>query len=94
MVRPATATALFGGLGKAEYSRGHLDAAAAAWKTVLDKSFDPGLAADEGEVLSEENGFVTEEALKYFKRSLAESPPGSPWLKLVRKRMGPAARQK
>jgi len=81
----------YGLLGKVEYSRGHLTAAADAWKIILAQKYDPGLAADVGEVLSEASGKVTPEALAYFKRSLAESPAGSPWIALVKKRMGTAA---
>jgi len=79
-------------LGKAEYSRHRYQAAVDAWKVVMKNHFDPGLAADIGEVLTQAAGYITPEALTYFKRSAAESAPDAPWMKLVVKRLKEAAR--
>lgn len=79
-------------LGKAEYSRQRYQAAVDAWKVVLKDHFDPGLAANIGEVLTQAAGAITPEALDYFKRSAAASPPDAPWMKLVTKRLREAAK--
>jgi cytochrome c-type biogenesis protein CcmH len=77
-------------LGQAELSRGHLPEAAAAWKHVLAVKFDPMLAAETAEVLTETAGQTTPEALGLFKRALAEAPADAPWRPMAEKRVSEA----
>jgi cytochrome c-type biogenesis protein CcmH len=78
-------------LGQAELSLGHMPEAAAAWKKVLAEKFDPLLAAETGEVLTEiAGGTVTPEALGLFKRALAEAPADAPWRPMAEKRVSEA----
>jgi cytochrome c-type biogenesis protein CcmH len=74
-------------LGNAELSRGHLPEAAEAWKVVLADHFDPTLAAQTAEVLTEVAGRATPESLALFKRALAEAPPDAPWRPMAEKRI-------
>ena len=77
-------------LGQAELSRGHLPEAAAAWKKVLAEKFDPTLAAENAEVLTETAGSITPEALALFKRALAEAPADAQWRPMAQKRVAEA----
>ena len=78
-------------LGQAELSRGHLAEAGDAWKHVLAEKFDPTLAAETGEVLTEAaGGKITPEALAVFKRALAEAPADAPWRPMAEKRVAEA----
>jgi cytochrome c-type biogenesis protein CcmH len=78
-------------LGQAELSRGHLTEAGDAWKHVLAEKFDPTLAAETGEVLTEAaGGKITPEALALFKRALAEAPADAPWRPMAEKRVAEA----
>ena len=74
-------------LGNAELSRGHLQEAAEAWRTALDARFDPTLAAETAEVITEQQGHVTDEAASLFRRALAESPANVPWRPMAEKRL-------
>ena len=74
-------------LGNAEASRGRLKAAADAWQTALAVHFDPTLAAEAGEAITEVNGQVTDDAAALFRRALAESPPDAPWRPMALKRL-------
>jgi cytochrome c-type biogenesis protein CcmH len=78
-------------LGNAELSRGHLPEAAAAWQHVLADRFDPTLAVQTAEVLTETNGHVTAESLALFKRALAAAPPDAPWRPMAEKRIAEGA---
>ena len=77
-------------LGNAELKRGHLPEAAAAWKQFLAQRFDPTLAMETGEVLSEAAGQITPEAMALLKRALAEAPPDAPWRTMVKKQIAQA----
>lgn len=77
-------------LGNAEASRGRLQQAAEAWQTALAVRFDPTLAAEAGEAITEVNGQVTDDAAALFKRALAESPPDAPWRPMAVKRLAEA----
>ena len=74
-------------LGSLELSRGDFPAAASAWKVALATRFDPTLAAETGEVLTEMNGSVTPEAAALFRRALAEAPADAPWRPMAERRM-------
>ncbi len=74
-------------LGNAEASRGRLGEAADAWRTALSVRFDPTLAAEAAEAISEVQGRVTDEAATLFRRALAESPPSEPWRPMAEKRL-------
>jgi cytochrome c-type biogenesis protein CcmH len=74
-------------LGNAEVSRGRLSAAADAWRTALTTRFDPTLAAEAAEAITEAEGHVTEEAAALFRRALAESPADAPWRSMAQKRL-------
>jgi hypothetical protein len=74
-------------LGSAEVSRGRLNAAADAWRTALATRFDPTLAAEAAEAMSEAEGRVTDEAAGLFRRALAESPADALWRPMAQKRL-------
>ena len=74
-------------LGNAEVSRGRLNAAADAWRTALATRFDPTLAAEAAEAISETEGRVTDEAAGLFRRALAQSPADAPWRPMAQKRL-------
>ena len=74
-------------LGRVELERGHLAAAGEAWKVVLAHHFDPTLAAETAEVLTEASARITPEARALFQRALAEAPPDAPWRPMVQKRL-------
>jgi len=77
-------------LGNAEASRGRLKEAADAWRTALTVRFDPTLAAEAGEAITEVNGKVTGEAAGLFRRALAEAPAEAPWRPMAEKRLSEA----
>lgn len=77
-------------LGNGEASRGRMAEAAQAWRTALEARFDPTLAAETAEALTEANGHLTDEAAGLFRRALAEAPPDAPWRKMVEKRLSGA----
>jgi len=77
-------------LGNAEASRGRLREAADAWRTALAAKFDPTIAAETAEAISEVEGHVTEEAAKLFRRALDESSADAPWRPMVQKRLSEA----
>jgi cytochrome c-type biogenesis protein CcmH len=74
-------------LGNAEASRGRLSEAADAWRTALASRFDPTIAAETAEAISEVQGRVTDEAAMLFRRALAESPADAPWRPMAQKRL-------
>ena len=74
-------------LGNAEASRGRLQEAADAWRTALATRFDPTIAAEAAEAITEAQGRVTEEAATLFRRALAESPADAPWRPMAEKRL-------
>jgi cytochrome c-type biogenesis protein CcmH len=74
-------------LGNAEVSRGRLNAAADAWRTALATRFDPTLAAEAAEAITEAEGRVTDDAAALFRRALAEAPADAPWRPMVQKRL-------
>lgn len=74
-------------LGNAEASRGRLKEAADAWQTALAVRFDPTMAAEAGEAITEVNGHVTDDAAALFRRALAEAPADAPWRPMAEKRL-------
>ncbi len=74
-------------LGNAEASRGRLKQAADAWQTALAVRFDPTLAVETGEAITEVSGQVTRDAAALFRRALADSPPDAPWRPMAVKRL-------
>jgi cytochrome c-type biogenesis protein CcmH len=74
-------------LGNAEASRGRLQAAADAWRTAIATRFDPTIAAEAGEALTEVSGHVTPEAAALFRRALAEAPADAAWRPMAEKRL-------
>jgi cytochrome c-type biogenesis protein CcmH len=77
-------------LGNAEASRGRLQDAADAWRTALNARFDPTLAAEAAEAITEVHGQVTSDAAALFRRALAESPADAPWRPMAEKRLSEA----
>ena len=77
-------------LGNAELKIGQLPEAAEAWKKALASKFDPTLAAETAEIITDSAGHVTPEASALFKRALAEAPADVPWRKAVEKRLAEA----
>jgi cytochrome c-type biogenesis protein CcmH len=75
-------------LGNAEASRGNMREAAAAWGTALAARFDPTLAVETAEAITESQGRVTDEAASLFRRALAEAPADAPWRTMAQKRLG------
>jgi cytochrome c-type biogenesis protein CcmH len=74
-------------LGNAEASRGNMPGAAAAWGTALAARFDPTLAVETAEAMTEAAGHVTDESAALFRRALAEAPPNAPWRPMAEKRI-------
>lgn len=74
-------------LGNAEASRGNMPAAAAAWGTALAAHFDPTLAVETAEAMTEAAGHVTDQSAALFRRALAEAPPDAPWRPMAEKRL-------
>jgi cytochrome c-type biogenesis protein CcmH len=74
-------------LGNAEASRGRLQEAAEAWQIALASQFDPTIAAETAEAITEVRGRVTEEAAALFRRALAESPTDAPWRGMAERRL-------
>ncbi|MBW4091957.1 MAG: c-type cytochrome biogenesis protein CcmI [Proteobacteria bacterium] len=75
-------------LGSAEARLGNMPEAAAAWQKALADRFDPTLAAETAEALTEASGHVTPEAEILFRRALAAAPPSAPWRGMVERRLG------
>jgi cytochrome c-type biogenesis protein CcmH len=78
-------------LGNAESGRGHPAAAAEAWGKALALGFDPLLAAETAEAMSEAAGRVTPEAAALFRRALAAAPPNAPWRAMIEARLAGAS---
>jgi cytochrome c-type biogenesis protein CcmH len=74
-------------LGNAEASRGNMPGAADAWRTALSSRFDPTLAVETAEAITEAAGHVTDESAALFRRALAEAPPDAPWRPMAEKRI-------
>ena len=74
-------------LGNAEASRGRLQEAADAWRTALAARFDPTIAAETAEAITEAHGQVDDEAASLFRRAIAESPADAPWRPMAQKRL-------
>jgi cytochrome c-type biogenesis protein CcmH len=74
-------------LGNAEASRGNMPGAASAWATALAARFDPTLAVETAEAMTEAAGHVTDESAALFRRALAEAPPNAPWRPMAEKRI-------
>ena len=75
-------------LGNAEARLGHIPQAAAAWQSALAVRFDPTLAAEAAEALTEANGHVTDDSAALFRRALAEAPADAPWRPMAERRLG------
>jgi cytochrome c-type biogenesis protein CcmH len=74
-------------LGNAEARLGNIAGAASAWQSALDSKFDPTLAAETAEALTEANGHVTEAAAALFRRALADAPQDAPWRPMAERRL-------
>jgi cytochrome c-type biogenesis protein CcmH len=78
-------------LGKAELELGHLPEAIDAFQHVLADRFEPTIAAETAEMMTEVAGnTVTPEALALFKRAMAAAPADAPWRPMARKRIAEA----
>ncbi len=75
-------------LGNAEARLGNMMGAAKAWQTALAARFDPTLAAETAEAMTEANGHVTPAAAALFRRALATAPANAPWRAMVERRLG------
>lgn len=75
-------------LGNAEARLGNMPEAAAAWQKALANRFDPTLAAETAEAMTEASGHVTPEAEALFRRALAAAPANAPWRAMVERRLG------
>lgn len=74
-------------LGDAEAHMGHMQQAANAWQTALLSRFDPTLAAETGEAMTEAAGHVTQQAAALFRRALQAAPAEAPWRTMVIQRL-------
>lgn len=74
-------------LGQAELTRGHLPEAAEAWRQALATKYEPALAAETAEIITESEGHPTKEAMTLFRRALADAPADAPWRPMVAKRV-------
>ena len=61
-----------------------------AWRTALATRFDPTLAAEAAEAITETEGRVTDEAAALFRRALVEAPADAPWRAMAQKRLAEA----
>ena len=77
-------------LGRAELGRGHLPEAADAWRSALASKYEPELAAETAEIITEAEGHVTPEAAGLFKKALADAPKDAPWRVMAQKRVDQA----
>jgi cytochrome c-type biogenesis protein CcmH len=77
-------------LGNIEDNRGHLVAAADAWKHALDIGFDPTLAAQIAEAQTQVEGRVSDRSADLYRRALDAAPKDAPWRGLVEKRLAQA----
>jgi len=75
-------------LGNAEARLGNMMGAAKAWQRALASRFDPTLAAETAEAMTEANGHVTPAAATLFRRALATAPADAPWRGMVERRLG------
>jgi cytochrome c-type biogenesis protein CcmH len=74
-------------LGNAEARLGHMTPAADAWSTALAAQFDPTLAVETAEAMTEASGHVTAAAADLFRRALAEGPADAPWRPMAERRL-------
>jgi cytochrome c-type biogenesis protein CcmH len=74
-------------LGDAEARLGNMQAAASAWQSALADRFDPTLAVEAAEALTEANGHVTDAAAALFRRALADAPQNAPWRAMAQRRL-------
>jgi cytochrome c-type biogenesis protein CcmH len=77
-------------LGNVEAQLGRMAEAAKAWGTALETRFDPTLAVETAEALTESEGRVTDGAAALFRRALAEAPQNAPWRPMAEKRLAEA----
>lgn len=77
-------------IGGAEARQGNMAEAANAWRTALGIRFDPTLAMETAEAITESQGRLNEEAIGLFHRALAEAPPDAPWRTMAEKRLSQA----
>ena len=75
-------------LGGAEARLGNMPEAADAWQKALAAKFDPTLAAETAEAMTEATGHVTPAAEALFRRALAAAPADAPWRAMVERRLG------
>ncbi|MSP29882.1 MAG: c-type cytochrome biogenesis protein CcmI [Acetobacteraceae bacterium] len=78
-------------LGNAEARQGNMAAAAAAWRIVLEASFDPAIAVLAGVAIFQAEGKLTAEAAVLFRRALAAGPPDAAWRPMVEQRLREAS---
>lgn len=74
-------------LGNTEASRGNMKAAAEAWNTALETRFDPTLAVETAEAMTEAAGSVTDQAAALFRRALDAAPADAPWRPMAERRL-------
>jgi len=74
-------------LGNAEARLGDIQGAASAWQSALESKFDPTLAVEAAEAMTEANGHVTDEAAALFRRALADAPQDAPWRAMAERRL-------
>ena len=74
-------------LGQVEAARGHLGAAAAAWRVALARGFDPDVAMRAAEAQSRADGRVGPEAAALFRHALDAAPADAPWRRLAEQRL-------
>lgn len=74
-------------LGNAEARMGRMQQAADAWRTALKTRFEPTLAAETGEAMTEAAGHVTQAAAALFRRALKEAPADAAWRPMAEKRL-------
>lgn len=74
-------------LGNTEDGLGHLDAAAAAWRTALGIRFDRALAAELAEAQTRLDGTVSPNSADLFRRALAGAPADARWRSLAEQRL-------
>lgn len=74
-------------LGKIEADQGHYPEAIQAWKQALHQHYDPTLAAQTAETMTQKDGHVSQEAYDLFNQALKSAPTDAPWKELAEQRI-------
>lgn len=74
-------------LGNVEAARRNMTAAAEAWRTALAIRFEPDLALETAEAITEAAGHLTPEGKSLFQQALNAAPKDAPWRGMAERRL-------